>query len=115
MKITVVGTGYVGLIAGTCLADFGHDVVCVDNDAKKVRRLRQGNIVIYEPGLSDLFSLNVRERRLHFTASLRTILSLVTFPAPLPVRPRSLESRWPLLRASETALPASLSVHRSSF
>ncbi|MED5373490.1 MAG: UDP-glucose/GDP-mannose dehydrogenase family protein [Myxococcota bacterium] len=67
MDICVVGTGYVGLVAGTCLADLGHKVTCVDKDQAKVALLRQGGVPIYEPGLDQLIKRNVREGRLHFT------------------------------------------------
>ncbi len=67
MKITVVGTGYVGLVSGACLADMGNDVMCLDVDAAKVALLRQGGIPIYEPGLEDLVKRNVQAGRLHFT------------------------------------------------
>ena len=69
MRIAVVGTGYVGLVAGVCFADAGHDVVCVDTDAKKVERLRAGEVPIYEPGLGDLMARSIREKRLTFTTS----------------------------------------------
>ncbi len=71
MKITVVGTGYVGLVAGTCLADMGNDVLCVDNDQKKIDDLKKGIIPIYEPGLKDILEINVKERRLHFTSDMK--------------------------------------------
>lgn len=67
MKITVVGTGYVGLVSGACLADMGNDVTCLDLDAAKIASLRQGGIPIYEPGLEDLARRNVQAGRLHFT------------------------------------------------
>jgi UDPglucose 6-dehydrogenase len=67
MKITVVGTGYVGLVSGACLAEMGNDVMCLDVDAAKVARLRQGDIPIYEPGLEELVQRNARAGRLHFT------------------------------------------------
>jgi UDPglucose 6-dehydrogenase len=70
MRITMVGTGYVGLVTGTCLAETGNDVVCVDCDQSKVAMLRRGQIPIYEPGLAELVSRNVAERRLCFTDSL---------------------------------------------
>jgi UDPglucose 6-dehydrogenase len=69
MKIAIVGTGYVGLVTGTCFAETGHEVVCVDVDAKKIDTLRKGGIPIYEPGLEELVHRNVRERRLSFTTS----------------------------------------------
>ncbi len=67
MDICVVGTGYVGLVAGTCLADLGHMVTCVDRDEAKVALLKSGGVPIYEPGLDQLIKRNVRECRLHFT------------------------------------------------
>lgn len=70
MNIAVVGTGYVGLVAGTCFADSGNHVTCVDIDEKKVERLRAGEIPIYEPGLNRVFDRSIREKRLHFTTSL---------------------------------------------
>src|SRR3712207_3991254 len=70
MKIAVVGTGYVGLVTGTCFAETGNDVVCVDIDKSKVEKLNNGQITIYEPGLEKLFLRNLREERLSFTTSL---------------------------------------------
>ena len=70
MKIAVVGTGYVGLVAGVCFAESGNDVVCVDNDAAKVRALTKGKVPIYEPGLEELLRRNRAEGRLTFTTAL---------------------------------------------
>ncbi len=70
MKITVVGTGYVGLVTGACLADVGNDVLCVDVDAKKIDLLRSGGIPIYEPGLQELVRTNVQAGRLAFTTDV---------------------------------------------
>ena len=70
MKITVVGTGYVGLVLGACLAETGNDVTCVDKDAAKVRMLRKGRVPIYEPGLNELVAKNQTEGRLAFTTQL---------------------------------------------
>ncbi len=72
MQICVIGTGYVGLVAGTCLADMGNDVICVDNDLKKLAQLEQGIIPIYEPGLEELIKANVLDGRLVFTDDLKT-------------------------------------------
>ncbi|HEV7620915.1 MAG TPA: UDP-glucose/GDP-mannose dehydrogenase family protein [Flavisolibacter sp.] len=71
MKITVVGTGYVGLVTGTCLAETGNHVCCVDIDQKKVNKLKNGKITIYEPGLEKLFERNLKEERLSFTTDLK--------------------------------------------
>src|SRR5689334_11557207 len=70
MKIAVIGSGYVGLVAGTCFADSGNDVVCVDIDAKKVAKLQSGEVPIYEPGLEELLTKNVKDKRLTFTTDL---------------------------------------------
>ena len=71
MKIAVVGTGYVGLVTGTCFAETGNQVTCVDINAEKVKQMQAGKIPIYEPGLDDLFQRNTQEGRLHFTTSLQ--------------------------------------------
>src|SRR5215213_7186540 len=71
MKIAVVGTGYVGLVTGTCLAETGNHVCCVDIDERKVQKLRNGQITIYEPGLEKLFERNLKEERLSFTTDLK--------------------------------------------
>ncbi|CAN5244338.1 UDP-glucose/GDP-mannose dehydrogenase family protein [soil metagenome] len=70
MKLAVVGTGYVGLVTGTCFAETGNDVVCIDNDKSKVDKLSSGQITIYEPGLEKIFLRNQRDERLTFTTSL---------------------------------------------
>ena len=70
MRVAMIGTGYVGLVSGACFADFGHDVTCVDKDAAKIARLRDGDIPIFEPGLDRLVAANVREGRLDFTTDL---------------------------------------------
>src|SRR5688500_1405335 len=70
MKIAVVGTGYVGLVTGTCFAETGNQVTCVDIDVNKVNKLKDGQITIYEPGLEKLFLRNLKEGRLRFTTDL---------------------------------------------
>jgi UDPglucose 6-dehydrogenase len=70
MKIAVVGTGYVGLVTGTCFAETGNTVTCVDIDEKKIERLSSGQITIFEPGLEKIFHRNIKEDRLHFTTNL---------------------------------------------
>ncbi|MBB5053855.1 UDPglucose 6-dehydrogenase [Afipia massiliensis] len=70
MRITMVGAGYVGLVSGACFADFGHHVVCIDNDVTKVKALNRGEIPIYEPGLAELVASNVKQRRLSFSGDM---------------------------------------------
>ncbi len=70
MRLVIIGSGYVGLVSGACLAELGHQVVCVDNDASKVTQLQAGQIPIYEPQLSEMISRNVAQRRLGFTSQM---------------------------------------------
>ena len=74
MKITMIGTGYVGLVSGVCFSDFGHDVVCVDKDNSKIEALENGQVPIYEPGLEALMQRNVDAGRLSFTTDLAAAL-----------------------------------------
>ena len=74
MNIAIVGTGYVGLVSGTCFAEMGANVTCVDVDARKIRSLQRGDIPIYEPGLDEMVTRNYREGRLRFTTDLSTCL-----------------------------------------
>lgn len=87
MKIAVVGTGYVGLVTGTCFAETGNDVTCVDIDVNKVNKLSNGEITIYEPGLEKLFLRNLKENRLHFTTNLAegikdAVIIFLALPTP---------------------------------
>jgi hypothetical protein len=74
MRIAMIGTGYVGLVSGACIADFGHEVTCVDKDGTKISALNSGEIPIYEPGLKDIVQSNVRQGRLRFTTALSEAL-----------------------------------------
>jgi UDPglucose 6-dehydrogenase len=87
VKLCVVGTGYVGLVAGTCFAESGNDVICVDNDVAKIESLRGGVIPIYEPGLSELIRRNVEQQRLSFQTDLadavrRSLLCFIAVGTP---------------------------------
>ena len=74
-NIAVVGSGYVGLVSGACLADFGNKVICMDNDEAKINALKKGGIPIYEPGLKDLVQKGCASSRLSFTTSLKEAAS----------------------------------------
>jgi UDPglucose 6-dehydrogenase len=90
MDISIIGSGYVGLVTGACFADVGHNVICVDNDPRKVETLRSGKIPIYEPGLEEVIHRNVSARRLRFSGSIKEGVdnSLIVFIAvPTPAQP----------------------------
>jgi UDPglucose 6-dehydrogenase len=71
MDLSIIGSGYVGLVTGACFADIGHNVICVDNDARKIEALRAGKVPIYEPGLEEVIHRNVSAHRLHFSGSIQ--------------------------------------------
>ena len=76
MHIAVVGTGYVGLVTGTCFSEMGNDVYCVDVDEKKIAALNKGQIPIYEPGLSSMVEEHLKNGTLHFTTDIKEALAL---------------------------------------
>jgi len=89
MDISIIGSGYVGLVTGACFADVGHNVICVDNDPQKIETLQAGKVPIYEPGLEEVIHRNVSARRLHFSGSIQDGVdkSLIVFIAvPTPAR-----------------------------
>lgn len=90
MDITIIGSGYVGLVTGACFADVGHNVICVDNDESKIKTLRAGGIPIYEPGLEEIVHRNVSAHRLHFSSSIREGVDksqIVFIAVPTPPQP----------------------------
>jgi UDPglucose 6-dehydrogenase len=90
MNLAIVGSGYVGLVTGTCFAEVGHRVICVDNDLKKVHQLQDGQIPIYEPGLEELVKKNVAAGRLSFTASIGEAVAkskVIFIAVPTPPQP----------------------------
>jgi len=93
MRIAMIGAGYVGLVSGACLADFGHEVTCIDSDAKKITGLNRGEIPIYEPGLDQLVKENVAVARLFFqpTSLLRLAVPMLC-SLPLELHPAGMTS-----------------------
>ena len=109
MNIAVIGTGYVGLVVGSCFAESGNDVVCVDNNTEKIANLEKGIIPIYEPGLPDLIERNVRDGRLVFTTDIRNAIqrSKVIFIAVgTPTTPSGATRRPGARYSSLSAQPA---------
>src|SRR5467141_1023355 len=90
MDLAIIGSGYVGLVTGACFADVGHNVICVDNDAQKIKQLQAGEVPIYEPGLEEIIHRNVSARRLRFTSSIREGVEkaqIIFIAVPTPQHP----------------------------
>src|SRR3954471_368901 len=90
MDISIIGSGYVGLVTGACFADVGHHVICVDNDSEKVRQLKAGEIPIYEPGLEEIIHRNVSAQRLQFTGNIQEAVEhsqIIFIAVPTPPLP----------------------------
>jgi UDPglucose 6-dehydrogenase len=90
MDLAIIGSGYVGLVTGACFADVGHNVICVDNDAQKVKQLKAGQVPIYEPGLEEIIHRNVSAQRLRFTGSIKEGVEnsqIVFIAVPTPQQP----------------------------
>src|SRR5713101_570142 len=90
MDVSIIGSGYVGLVTGACFADVGHHVICVDNDSEKVKQLKAGEVPIYEPGLEEIIHRNVSARRLHFTGNIQEAVEnsqIVFIAVPTPPLP----------------------------
>src|SRR3981189_1529179 len=90
MDLAIIGSGYVGLVTGSCFADVGHNVICVDNDAQKIRQLQSGEVPIYEPGLEEIIHRNVSAHRLRFTGSIQEGVEnsqIVFIAVPTPQQP----------------------------
>jgi UDPglucose 6-dehydrogenase len=105
MKVAVIGTGYVGLVGGTCFAESGNEVLCVDNNQDKLKKLRSGKITIYEPGLEALFERNTKEGRLRFTDSIAEAVEFaeiifLALPTP-PMEDGSADLQYVLAVATE--------------
>ena len=107
MNISVIGTGYVGLVTGTCFAESGNDVLCIDNNPEKLAMLQRGEVPIYEPGLENLFERNTKEGRLHFSGSLKAAVEhaeilFLALPTP-PQEDGSADLKYVLQVAEEIA------------
>ena len=114
MNIAVVGTGYVGLVSGTCLAESGNEVICVDIDAARIERLRAGHVPIYEPGLEELVRRNVKEGRLSFTTEIREAVAsaMVSFIAVgTPMSKTGAADLNGVMRAAEEVAGAAVGYH----
>ena len=74
MKIAVIGTGYVGLVTGVCLAEFGHQITCMDIHEEKIVNLKKGILPIYEPGLEEVLARNYKEKRIDFTTDIKKVI-----------------------------------------
>ena len=90
MDLAIIGSGYVGLVTGACFADVGHNVICIDNDAQKIKQLQAGEVPIYEPGLEEIIHRNVSAQRLRFTGSIQDGVDksqIIFIAVPTPQQP----------------------------
>ena len=95
MKICVIGAGYVGLVSGTCFAELGNNVICVDNNSNKISKLKNGEIPIYEPGLEELIKRNLKQKRLQFSSNISASIKksdLIFICVGTPTKTRSKEA-----------------------
>ena len=107
MNVAIIGTGYVGLPTGVGLAELGHQVVCIDREQSKIDALRAGKITLYEDGLEELFRKNTKEKRLHFTTSMKDGISnaeLVIIAVGTPPHPITKEADMKYIHAAATEL-----------
>ncbi|HEV2171064.1 MAG TPA: UDP-glucose 6-dehydrogenase, partial [Candidatus Binatus sp.] len=114
MNIAVVGTGYVGLVSGTCYAESGNEVICVDIDKKRIAQLCEGKIPIYEPGLEELVRRNMKEGRLHFTTDVAEAVkqSMVSYIAVgTPMSPSGAADLTAIFLAAEDVAKAVTGYH----
>ena len=107
MNVAIIGTGYVGLPTGVGLAELGHQVVCIDREQSKIDALQAGKITLYEDGLEELFRKNTKEKRLHFTTSMKDGISnaeLVIIAVGTPPHPITKEADMKYIHAAATEL-----------
>ena len=111
MRVTMIGAGYVGLVSGACLAEFGHEVVCVDRDAKRLAMLRAGRMPIYEPGLDRLVAANVAKCRLRFSGDLTDAVKgaeVIFIAVGTPANPRDGHADLKFVHAAAAEIAAAL-------
>ena len=110
MKICMIGSGYVGLVSGTCFAELGNNVICVDNNINKISNLKKGVIPIYEPGLEELIIRNLKQKRLQFSSNISESIKksdLIFICVGTPTNPKSNQAdlKLSLIHISEPTRP----------